>query len=83
MGAEFLRIFPAERERIRWIDAARDHAHERFIFIRLWSLNLFNLEHIGRPVFVRDDGSHLWLFVSARYADRQDSESGEAKKPQS
>jgi hypothetical protein len=83
MGAEFLCVFAAERERIGWINAAGDHAHERFIFIRLWSLDLFNLEHIGRPVFVGDHGSHLWLFLSARYADRQDSESSEAKKPQS
>jgi len=32
---------------------------------------------------VCDDGSHLWLFVSADHADRQESESGEAKKPES
>ena len=72
MCAEFLRVFSAECERIGWIDAAGDHAHERFIVVRFWSLNLFNLEHIGRAVFMRDDGSHLWLFVSARYADRHE-----------
>ncbi len=76
MGPEFFRILSAERERIGWIDAAGDHADEHFIVVWLWSLNLFNLEHIRRAVFVRDDGSHLWLFVSARNADRQDSESG-------
>ena len=76
MRAEFFRVFPAECERIGWIDAAGDHAHERFIVVRFWSLHLFNLEHIGRAVFVRDDGSHLWLFISARYAHRHDSESG-------
>jgi hypothetical protein len=80
---EFFRIPSAERERIGWIDAAGNHADEHFIVVWFGSLNLFDLEHIGRAVFVRDDGSHLWLFVSTRYADRQDSESGEAKKPQS
>jgi hypothetical protein len=29
---------------------------------------LLNLQHFGRAVFVRDDGAHLWLFVSSRYA---------------
>ena len=70
MRAEFLRVFPAECERIGWIDAAGDHAHQRFIVVRLWSLHLFNLQHFGRAVFVGDHGSHLWLFVSARCADR-------------
>jgi hypothetical protein len=76
MGAEFLCIFPAERERIGWIDAAGDHAHERFVAVRFWSRHLLNLQHFGRAVFVGDHGSHLWLFISARYADRQNSESG-------
>jgi hypothetical protein len=75
MGAEFLRIFSTECERIGWIDAAGDHAHERFVVVRLWSLHLLKLQHIGRAVFVGDHGSHLWLFISARYADRHDSES--------
>jgi len=68
--AEFLRVLSAECERIGWIDAAGDHAHERFIVVRLWSLHLFNLEHIRLAVFMGDDGSHLWLFISARCADR-------------
>ena len=76
MGAELLRVFPAERERIGWVDTAGDHAYEHLIVIRLRSLNLFNLEHFGRPVFVRDDGSHHWLFISAYCADRQQSETG-------
>jgi hypothetical protein len=37
---------------------------------------LFKLQHFGRAVLVRDHGPHLWLFVSARYADGQHSESG-------
>ena len=36
MGAEFLRVFPVERQWISWIDAAGDHTHERFIIVRLW-----------------------------------------------
>src|SRR4029077_21023974 len=39
--AEFARIFPAERERVCWIDAAGNHAHESFIFVRLRSRDLF------------------------------------------
>jgi hypothetical protein len=50
--------------------------HERFIVVRLWSLHLLKLQHIGRTVFVGDHGSHLRLFVSSRYADSQESESG-------
>ena len=76
MRAEFLRVFPAERERISWIDAAGDHAYERFVVVRLWSLHLLKLQHVGRAVFMGDHGSHHWLFVSAHYADRHDSESG-------
>ena len=76
MGAELLRVFPAERERIGWIDAAGDHAHERFIVVRFRSLYSLKLQHIGRAVFVGDHGLHLWLFLSADYADRHDSESG-------
>src|SRR5262249_23551578 len=69
MGAEFLCVFPAERERIGWIDAAGDHARERFIIRRLWSLHLLNFQYIGWPVLVRDHGPHRWLFVSSRYGD--------------
>jgi len=39
-------------------------------------MHLFNLEHIGRAVFVRDYGAHLWFFVSARCAGEYESESG-------
>src|SRR6185437_6288272 len=46
MSAEFPRILPAERERIGWIHAAGDYAHQRFIIVWFWSRNLFNLEHI-------------------------------------
>ena len=76
MSAELLRVFPAERERIGWVDTAGDHAYEHLIVIRLRSLNLFNLEHFGRPVFVCDDGSHRWLFISACCADRQQTKTG-------
>ncbi len=62
MRAEFLSVFAAECERIGWIDAAGNHAHERFVVVRFWSLHLLQLQHIGRAVFMSDHGSHLWLF---------------------
>ena len=76
MRSEFLRVFAAERERIGRVDAARDHAHERFIFFRFGSRHLLKLEHFRRTIFVRDHRPHHWFFVSARCADGQDSERG-------
>src|SRR5215471_11549450 len=83
MGTEFLCVFPAERERVGWIDAAGDHAHERFIVVRLRSLDLFNLEHIRWAVFVRNDGSHFWFLLSARCTDKNDSDSGKTQQTKS
>jgi len=83
MGAEFLRVFPAEREWIGWIYAASDHAYERLIVVRLWFLHLLQLQHIGRAVFVGDHGAHLWCFVGACYADRYYCESSEAQEQES
>src|SRR5262249_24606304 len=69
MRSEFLGVFPAQRYRVRWVYAACDHAHERFIVRRLWPRHMLKLEHFGRAVFVSDYRSHRWLFLSARYAD--------------
>src|SRR3954447_9229338 len=80
MGAEFLRVFPAEREWIGWIYAASDHAYQRLIVVRLWFLHLLKLQHIGRAVFVGDYGPHLWLFVRVRCANAQGYESCQAQK---
>ena len=71
MRAEFLRIFSAERERVGWIDAAGDHAHERFILLRFWPRHLLEFQHFGRAIFVRDDSPHHWLFVRADCGDGQ------------
>src|SRR6266545_1556763 len=33
MRPEFARVFAAEREWVGWIDTARDHPHESFVFV--------------------------------------------------
>ena len=66
MRAKFARIFPAERERIGWIDAARDHAHKRFIFVRFWPRNSLKFQDFRSAVLMRDHGLHRWFFVGAQ-----------------
>ena len=47
MRAEFARVFAAERERVGWINTARDHSHQSFIFFRLRSRHLFKFQDFG------------------------------------
>src|SRR5262245_12131331 len=83
MSAEFLSVFAAEGERIGWINAAGDHAYERFVVVRLGSLNLFDFEHIRRPIFVSNRGWHVWLLVSACRGEKNDAGAGKTQKTES
>ena len=60
---EFSGVFPAERERVGWVDAARNHTHEHFILLRLRPRHLFEFQHFGGAVLVRDHRLHHRLFV--------------------
>ena len=66
MRAELLRVFPAERERVGRIHAARDHAHERFVVLRLRPRHFFKLQDFRRAILICDDRCHHRLFVGAR-----------------
>src|SRR5256886_10905582 len=59
MRAEFARIFPTERERVGWIDAARNHAHQNFFFVRLRSRDLFQFQDFRRAVRSEEHTSEL------------------------
>ena len=63
MRSKFLRVFSAQRERVGWIYAARDHADERFVFSRLRSRHLFKFEHLGCAILVRNYRLHHRVFV--------------------
>ena len=65
MRAKFPRVFSAERKRVGWIDAARDHAHKSFIFVRFRPRDLLNFQDFRRAILMRDHGLHYWLFVGA------------------
>ncbi len=82
MRSEFLCVFPAERKRVGWIDAACDYADERFILTRLRPQHLFKLQHVRRAILMRDDCFHHRFFVGARAVrekqnrDTQNDEAG-------
>src|SRR6266545_1801333 len=66
MRSKFARVFAAERKRISWINAARDHTHQRFVFVWLRSWHFFKFQHFRCAILMRDHGLHHWLFVGAR-----------------
>ena len=65
MRSEFPGVFAAEREWVGWINAARDHAHESFIFLRFRPRHLFKFEDFGSAILVRDDRFHHRCFGGA------------------
>ena len=52
MCPPLFREFPPERERISWIDPARDHADQRFIVFRLRPWHFFDLQYLRSTVLV-------------------------------
>ena len=80
--AEFLCVFAAERERVSWINTARDYAHECFIVLRLRSRHLFELQHVRRAILVRDYRFHHRFFVGAcavTKSENRDAQKREAR----
>ena len=65
MGPELPSVLATEGERIGWIDATRNYAHERFIFLGLRPRHFFELQQLRRAILVRDYRFHHPLFVRA------------------
>ena len=82
MRAEFLCVFTAERERVSWIDSARDYAHECFIVFRLGPRHLFKFQQVRRAILMCDDCFHHRFFFSAcamRKSENRDAQKCEAR----
>jgi hypothetical protein len=58
MRPPFLRVFPAERKRVGWVDSACNYAHKRFVLLRLRSRYFFKLQYFRASIFVRDRRLH-------------------------